>query len=67
MRVARAIAGQVSKERYGEDGHIEGEYVDVDFVAAADVGKVEAPCHSNIIDGMRKFILVGIPMFSLSP
>jgi hypothetical protein len=39
MKVGREIAGPVGKERHGEDGHGEDEYVDVDFVAAADVGE----------------------------
>jgi hypothetical protein len=66
MRVAREIAGPVGKERHGEDGHSEDEYVDLDFVVAADV---EAPCYSNIIDGMREFILAGyanVQPFSIS-
>ena len=39
MKVGREITGPVGKERHGEDGHGEDEYVDVDFVAAADVGE----------------------------
>jgi hypothetical protein len=69
MRVAREIAGPVGKERHGEDGHSEDEYVDLDFVVAADVGKIEAPCYSNIIDGMRESILAGnanVQPFSIS-
>jgi hypothetical protein len=53
MTVAREIAGPVDKERHSWDGHSEDGYVDADLVAAADVGEVEAPCHSNIIDGLR--------------